>query len=170
MNSNLLHSDVVSLKDEFIFSNELLSLINYRISLSLKDYELISLDDNYLLIKRDTLEWAFHIRVGKNIGFWNGNIFEFPISIFSINNFECVNYIVSNWIFNFMLEEKGIDINGKASLSDSYSNRISLINQILKFSVTESIIDSSSKYLLKSYWNNRPNFNRINNFNFSSLL
>jgi len=82
MNLNLQHKDIVSIKNETVISKDILALLNYKISLDLKDYELISLDDNYLLIKKDTLEWALHIRTSQHKGFWNYKILENSFSIF----------------------------------------------------------------------------------------
>lgn len=152
MNLNLQHNNIVIVNDESKITKEILALLNYKISLDLKDFELISLYDNYILIHKETMRWAFHIRTSQHKGFWNYDVLQSPFSVFSINGEEYRENIIMDWIKNFMTEELDLKIEKKIKLSECYSNRLHFIKQMLNVSKTECIINSDSKYLKKYYW------------------
>jgi len=157
-----------SFKNDFIYSKELYSLINYKISNDLRNYKLVSFDDNRLLINPNTLDWAIHIRNDR--GFWNKTVLGSTFEHFSINEDDIQKFIVLRWFSVILKNELNETCNDKLLFEDSFSNRTMLVNQIMNYNIPKEIFSSESKYLTKTYWFSIPNFNKLNDTNFFTFI
>lgn len=164
---NFQYYDSNSFSNDFIFSKELFTLINYKISTELKGYQLLSYEDNRLIIHPTRYDWAFHFR--KNKGFWNKKILSSSFDYFCIENENAQRYLALKWFSTILNEELNEVINDKLLLEDSFSNRSLLIKQMLNVSKKIDILESGSKYFDKKYWFSKPNFEILGDVKFFTI-
>lgn len=158
-NMNLQYYDSNSFVNDFIYPNELYTLINFRLSSELRGYQLIVYEDNKMLVHPEHFDWAIHVRNDR--GFWNkmtlGNSFEY----FSLYDLEIQNYIVLKWFSLICKEVINETLNDKLLLEDSFSERSMLVKQMINVSKKFDVFNPDSKYLTKEYWSSIPNFVRL---------
>lgn len=163
MNTNTQFYNGNSFNNDFIFSKELYTLINHKISTDLKGYSLFLLDDSRLLINHSINQWVFHI--SNDRWFWNKEVLQNTFELFSIFDVQIQGFIFYKWIKNLIKEELNEESPMDIFLEDSSSNRAILISRIINVSTNLTILESGSKYLKKEYWSSKPNFIHLNKFN-----
>jgi len=163
MNNNARYYNGNSFINDFIYSKELYSLMNHRISTELKDYSFILLDNSSLLMNYSINEWSFHIMNDKL--FWNKNSVRHTFELFSIFDMEIQGFIFYNWIKNLMYEKLNKTFETIKIHEDSSSNRTILLDILVKNRDIFKPLELDKKYLNKNYWDDNPIFKRLNNFN-----